>query len=278
MGTLCGWASINENGKAAGGKNGDQTGREVRTGNWYNFGQTVVLRFKDRNKAAKAATAMKQLCDNDAVGYCQRQRTTLYTELEKVGWKPTELKTPCATDCSAMMSPVLRCAGIRVSKDIYTGNMVNAIMATGEFEKITGSKYTGTGDNLMVGDISVAAGSHTIMALENGCNVSSGSSAGNAHGNNVPSAPSGKNPNVPYGTARDATFMGVVNTGALNVRKQPDPNADRLVSYPQIKQNTEVGVCGSAKAPNGALWYYIYIDGEKGKKYGYVNASYINAK
>lgn len=55
MGTLCGWASIDENGKATGGQKGDQTGREVRTGNWYSFGQTVVLRFKDRNKATKAA-------------------------------------------------------------------------------------------------------------------------------------------------------------------------------------------------------------------------------
>ena len=148
MGTLCGWASIDENGKATGGQKGDQTGREVRTGNWYSFGQTVVLRFKDRNKAAKAATAMKQLCGNDSVGYCQGHRTSLYTELEKVGWNPTALKTPCETDCSAMMSPVLKCAGISVSKDIYTGNMVDAIMATGEFEKLTGSKYTGTGDNL----------------------------------------------------------------------------------------------------------------------------------
>ena len=40
-----------------------------------------------------------------------------------------------------MMSPVLKCAGISVSKDIYTGNMVNALMATGEFEKLTGRKY-----------------------------------------------------------------------------------------------------------------------------------------
>ena len=274
MGTLCGWASIDDNGKTTGGQKGDQTGREVRTGSWYNFGQTVVLRFKDRNKAAKAATAMKQLCDNDADGYCQRHRTSLYTELEKVGWNPTALKTPCETDCSAIMSPVLKCAGISVSKNIYTGNMVNAIMATGEFEKLTGSQYTSTGDNLMTGDISVAAGKHTIMALENGCNVKSSTSGSTSSG----SGSSGKNPAVPYGTAKTATFMGYVNTGALNVRKQPDPDADRLVSYPQIKQNTEVGVCGSATAPNGALWYYIYIDGTKGKKYGYVNAKYITAK
>lgn len=273
MGTLCGWASIDENGKATGGRKGDQTGREVKTGSWYNFGQTVVLRFKDRNKAAKAATAMKQLCNNNSVGYCQGHRTSLYTELEKVGWNPTALKTPCETDCSAMMSPVLKCAGISVSKDIYTGNMVNAIMATGEFEKLTGSKYTGTGNNLMTGDISVAAGKHTIMALENGCNVKSTSSGSAPSGSG-----SGNNPAVPYGAAKTAAFMGYVNTGALNVRKQPDPDADKLVSYPCIKQNTEVGVCGSAKAPNGALWYYIYIDGAKGKKYGYVNAKYITAK
>lgn len=177
-----------------------------------------------------------------------------------------------------MMSPVLKCAGISVSKDIYTGNMVNAIMATGEFEKLTGSKYTDTGDNLMTGDISVAAGKHTIMALENGCNVKSTSSGSTSSGSTSSGNGSGNNPAVPYGTAKTATFTGYVNTGALNVRKQPDPNADKLVSYPCIEQNTEVGVCGSATAPNGALWYYIYIDGKKGKKYGYVNAKYITAK
>ena len=111
------------------------------------------------------------------------------------------------------------------------------------------------------------------MALENGCNVSGGNGSGSGSGSG-----SGNNPAVPYGTAKTATFTGYVNTGALNVRKQPDPDADKLVSYPCIKQNTEVGVCGSAKAPNGALWYYIYIDGAKGKKYGYVNARYITAK
>lgn len=275
MGTLCGWASIDENGKATGGKKGDQTGREVRTGNWYNFGQTVVLRFKDRSKAKEAASVMKKLCNNNAVGYNQGNRTSLYTELEKVGWNPDALSTPCETDCSAMMSPVLRCVGINVSKNIYTGNMVNAIMATGAFEKLTGSKYTASGDNLMIGDISVAERSHTIMALENGCNMQGAStSSGSATG----SGSSGKNPTVPFRVSKTATFIGYVNTGALNVRKQPNPDAGRLVSYPQITKNTEVGVCGSATAPNGALWYYIYIDGSKGKKYGYVNAKYISKK
>ena len=123
---LCGWASIDERGKVTGGQKGDQTGKEVRTGNWYNFGQTVVLRFKDRNKAEKAAIVMKKLCDNNIVGYCQEHRTTLYTELEKVNWNVDALITPCETDCSAMMSPVLRCVGIRVSKgDILKAELGN---------------------------------------------------------------------------------------------------------------------------------------------------------
>lgn len=181
MATLCGWASIDENGKARGGAAGDQTGREVKTGNWYDFGQTVVLRFKDREKAKKAAANMKILCNGNYVGYDQNQRTTLYAELEKVGWDVSKLKTKCETDCSTMMSPVLRTVGIKVSKDIYTGNMVNAIMNTGEFEKLTMSKYTNSGDYLMTGDISVNEGRHTIMALEDGSNVAP-SGSGTASG------------------------------------------------------------------------------------------------
>ena len=114
MATLCGWASIDERGNARGGSAGDQNGKEVKTGNWYDFGQKIVLRFKDRAKAKKAAQTMKTLCTGNYVGYDQNQRTTLYKEMQKVGWDASKLKTKCETDCSAMMSPVLRSAGISV--------------------------------------------------------------------------------------------------------------------------------------------------------------------
>lgn len=42
MGTQCGWASLDENGNISGGSAGDQTGQEVKLGNWYNFGQNTV--------------------------------------------------------------------------------------------------------------------------------------------------------------------------------------------------------------------------------------------
>ena len=43
MAVLCAWASANEYGKTTGGKAGDQTGKEVKCGNIYNFGQTRVV-------------------------------------------------------------------------------------------------------------------------------------------------------------------------------------------------------------------------------------------
>lgn len=169
--TLCGYASIDEKGKAAGGYAGDQTGKEVKIGGWYKFGQTVVLRFKDREKAKKAAKIMKALCENSNVGYDQSQRTTLFTQLKKVNWDPAKLTVKCECDCSSLIAVILNAVGIKVSKDIYTGNMVKAIMDTGEFEALADSKYLTTSVNLMMGDISVKAYSHTIMAIEDGSKV-----------------------------------------------------------------------------------------------------------
>ena len=105
MATLCGWASIDENGKAKGGAAGDQNGREVKTGNWYDFGQKIVLRFKDRAKAKKAAQTMKTLCTGNYVGYDQNQRTTLYTEMQKVGWDASKLSACRKTSTPGTWSP-----------------------------------------------------------------------------------------------------------------------------------------------------------------------------
>ena len=168
MATLCGWASLDENGRASGGAAGDQTGQEVKLGNWYDFGQTEVLRFKNRSLAEKAANVMKAICNNSHVGYDQNQRTTLYTQLKAVGWDVSKLKTNCECDCSSLIAAVLNAVGITVSSSITTSTMTNAIMATGQFTKLTSSTYTDQGDYLMTGDIMVKGGKHTIMAVENG--------------------------------------------------------------------------------------------------------------
>lgn len=76
MSIKCGWASIDERGKIRGGKAGDQTGKEVKLGSWYYFGQTQVIRWKDRTKAKKYAKIIEALCNNPHIGYDQSERTT----------------------------------------------------------------------------------------------------------------------------------------------------------------------------------------------------------
>lgn len=173
--TLCGWASIGENGKVTGGVAGDQTGREVKTGNWYQFGQKYVLRYKDAKMARRHATILKKLCNANLVGYNQSTRTSLYNELKKVGFTVSKLSTKCNTDCSALQNACAIAAGATgISSSWATGTMLNGFdgksgySASDDFIVLTDSKYLTSGDYLLQGDIIVAPYHHTIGVLENG--------------------------------------------------------------------------------------------------------------
>ena len=179
MAVLCGWASIDERGKASGGKAGDQTGKEVRTGNWYDFGQTAVYRWKDRSKASKYASIIKTLCNNSHVGYDQGQRTSLNAQLKSHGWNPANIKTNCECDCSSLAVAGVNCVAKKqlISPTVYTGNLGDALMKTGMFTKLTGAKYCDKSDYLMVGDIINRPKHHVIIALANGSKATSSSTS-----------------------------------------------------------------------------------------------------
>jgi hypothetical protein len=170
MSIKCVWASIDENGHGRNGKAGDQTGKEVKVGYWYNFGQNYVLRFKDRAKAKKAVEVEVIIANGNQVGYDQNQRTTLYAQMVKHKWNPDKIDK-CETDCSALQAVGVNAAGIKVSKDIYTGNMVQALKGTGEFIVLKDKKYLTSDKWLMKGDIIVNTNEHTIMACEDGSGV-----------------------------------------------------------------------------------------------------------
>lgn len=127
----------------------------------------LVFRFKDRDRAVKAAHVAHGIVANPKVGYSQNNgdcpRTTLFDEMKKANWIPDDIKNECNTDCSAMMAVVLNAVGIKVSKDMYTGNMRELIMATGEFclyNVCNGIKYE-------VGDILWREG-HTAIVIPDG--------------------------------------------------------------------------------------------------------------
>lgn len=172
MSIMIGHASSDERGKYNGGQAGDQNGKEVYVREWYNRPWNKVVRPKSAYVAAGMVRAMRDACYNNNIGYDQSQRTTLYTQAKSVGWDLSKVAVPCETDCSALIAVCSNAAGVTVSKDIYTGNMVKALEATGQFEVLAASKYL-TGDAyMMAGDVLVYEGHHTAMALQYGTKAS----------------------------------------------------------------------------------------------------------
>lgn len=163
-----GQASRDERMRYSGGIAGDQDGKEVAIREWYNRPWNKVLRCKDSKKAEKIAQAMEKACKNDYIGYDQNQRTTLYSLCKANGWKIEDIKTPCETDCSALVAVCVNAAGIKVSGDIYTGNEANTLLKTEEFELLTAPKYLLSDEYLRRGDILLYEFHHTAIALQDG--------------------------------------------------------------------------------------------------------------
>lgn len=161
-----GHASSDENGKYSGGKAGDQTGREVAIRTWYNRPWNKVVRPKSKTVALAIARTCIAACNNNNIGYDQYQRTTLYTQALKVDFDLAKINTPCECDCSSLVAVCVNAAGIKVSKDIYTGNMVAALKNTGAFDVLTDNKYLSSSSLLNIGDILVYEGHHTAIVVD----------------------------------------------------------------------------------------------------------------
>lgn len=169
MAVKVGSARIDENGKTHGGKAGDQNGKEVSTQAWYRHKKGWrVLRCKSADKADKIARAMQAACDNANIGYDQYQRDTLYKLAKDVGFDPGRVTTPCETDCSALVRVCCAYAGIMVG-NFRTTNEARILLASGAFDELTGTKYTGKSDYLKRGDILVTrTQGHTVVVLSDG--------------------------------------------------------------------------------------------------------------
>lgn len=104
-------ASISENNSIVGNA-GDQTGKEVHVGSWYNYPWDIALRYRDSEIAVKAANAAIKLANSNLVGYDQTQRNTLYEALRRNSWdidKYIKSGEKTETDCSAFVYAVYCC-------------------------------------------------------------------------------------------------------------------------------------------------------------------------
>lgn len=170
MAVKCAYASQDENKKAKGGQAGDQTGLEVKVSNIYNFGQTKVLRCKDRTIGQKIGNNAKMIALNDLVGYDQNERTTVTALLKAGGWNLSAITKACEVDCSELAVCAVNVAYGRelLSQTLYSGNIADALVKTGLFTLLTDTKYLGKSEYLMSGDIIVKPGKHVIIACSDG--------------------------------------------------------------------------------------------------------------
>ena len=171
MSVKIGSARIDENGRASGGKAGDQTGKEVSTQSWYNHTKGWrVFRAIDPVSAEKIAVAMERACANQHIGYDQSQRNTLYKAAEPFGFDPGKVTTDVECDCSALVRVCCAYAGIMsLPSDFRTGNMPTNLGKTGAFVELKGDKYQCQSTYLGRGDILVTKTSgHTVVVLSNG--------------------------------------------------------------------------------------------------------------
>lgn len=174
MAIKIGHASKDERGKFNSGAAGDQTKQEVYTRTWYNGGWNVVLRPKSANLAEKSAQACEKGCANNKIGYDQYQRNNLYKYAKEVKFDLSKITTACECDCSSFMHVCAIAGGANLtygSNGYVTFNMVQAFVASGDYEKLTASKYLTSDKYLKRGDILVKESGHTAMVLENGSAV-----------------------------------------------------------------------------------------------------------
>ncbi|MBO7670964.1 MAG: peptidoglycan-binding protein [Oscillospiraceae bacterium] len=167
-----------ENGTYHGGKAGDQSGHEWELKAWYSRPWTVILRYPDINVGLLIARLGCAAALNNKIGYDQYQRTTYWKQLQAAGYDPSRITEPCEEDCTAGVTANVKAAGYLMNipklKDlptsVYSGSM-RATFVNAGFKALTASKYTGSPNYLLPGDILLYEGHHAATNVTYGKNV-----------------------------------------------------------------------------------------------------------
>ena len=273
MSVRVGSARIDEQGKATGGKAGDQTGGEVSTQTWYKHSKGwVVIRAKDDTVRSKIAEAMESACANNHIGYDQSQRNTLYNAVKSLGFNPGRVTTDVETDCSALVRVCCAFAGIVVG-DFNTSSEVSVLEKTGKFEIIKTAATCNSSVNLKRGDILVTkTKGHTVVVLDNGSNIGSQTtnttSSPVTGGEEVKASGSASHMNKAYAGSYKVT------ASMLNIRDKAS-SANGVKVLTSIPKDTVVKNYGYYSMNGNVVWLYIQTT-YKGVTYtGFCSKAYL---
>ena len=244
MSVKIGSARIDENGKARGGKAGDQTGKEVSTQSWYKHSKGWrVFRAKDPAVAEKIAQDMQWACDNKHIGYDQGQRLTLYDVSKPLGFNCNKVKENCETDCSALVRVCCAYAGVKLP-NFRTPTEPAALLDSGAFVELKGAKYTDSDKYLRRGDILVTrTQGHTVVVLSNGSKA-------------------GDDDPVPTPAPTPTEYGHVLVTGgSVNIRSAPGVESKDIGT---VHRGDVLVYQGETREADGKPWYLVIHDNANG--------------
>ena len=153
-------ARIDENGKLCGGKQGDQTRKELMIQDWYSYPWNTYLVCNDSVIANLAATYIENICNDNSYGYNQKARTTGYMSLLNKTGKGGDF------DCSSLVSCCYKLAGINIPYDCTTRTLRSCLLKTGKFTEYTDKAHLESSTYSKRGSIYLKEGSHVVMALD----------------------------------------------------------------------------------------------------------------
>ena len=247
-----------ENGTYHGGKAGDQSGHEWELKGWYSRPWTVILRWPDSEVGLKIAQLGIAAALNNKIGYDQYERKTYWNQLEKVGYDPSKITTPCEEDCTAGVTANVKAVGhlmgIKSLKDlptsVYSGSMRSVFVKAG-FQALTASKYTGQSAYLLPGDILLYEGHHAAT------NITYGKKVRPAKAPELTPISATKPETKPQPSGQKC----VIATGDVNVRSAPG-TSNRVLGV--LKKGKTAVYQGEKRAVDGRDWYLIEFEGQNG--------------
>lgn len=235
-------ANINELGQISGGKPGDQTGSEVCIQPYFDHKWEYIIRCKDESIAEKMASDACLIAGNENIGYDQADRYSMYTLAKLRNYDFTKIDKPCHTDCSQLAATLAIANGLKVSPFVYTGNIIDALLATGKFEKYTFKSK----DDLRRGDFLITVTKRHIVIVVQGYGQG------------------GMFSETPEAVAE------VYGKEVATVYSMPDESAKKLKAWPELGVGNLVDICDEYEG-----WYYIRI---AGKHYGWLQKQYLLRK
>lgn len=133
----------------------------------------VLLRCRDADKRERIAEAMEKACANPSIAYNHRCRRSLYNNIRRSGFDPSQTTGPVCTDCSGLVRVCIAYAfGEDRTGNFVTKNQPERLAATGLFEILDDARYCASSDHLLRGDIlCTPVKGHTVVVLDSGAKI-----------------------------------------------------------------------------------------------------------